>query len=123
MQLELHEHEVPELDEALARASRLAFGPPTAGLEATVEEHFRVGAAGAGAADRPEVVRRREAHDPLGGQAQPLPGRDRDLVLPQPEHRVAGEHTDPEAVEVDLQVLEDELPRELDRAVFEVWAE
>jgi hypothetical protein len=47
----------------------------------------------------------------------------RDLVLAQPELRVAGEDADPEPFGIELQVLEHELPRELDRALLEVLAE
>src|SRR5581483_4946635 len=66
---------------------------------------------------------RRQTNDPFRGQAEPLPRLDGDLVLAQAERRNAGEDADPEAVEVDLHVVEDELPRELYRAVLEVLAE
>ena len=47
----------------------------------------------------------------------------RDLVLAEPELGVAGEDGDPEPLGVELQVLEHELPGELDRALLEVLAE
>ena len=55
--------------------------------------------------------------------ADPLPELDRDLVGPELELRVAGVHRDPDAVPVELHVLQDELRRELDRAFLEVLAE
>src|ERR671922_2718528 len=102
---------------------RCAFVATAADAFAPVEEDLRVGAAGPGAADRPEVVRPREAHDPLRRHADPLPEVDRDLVLAEPELRVAGEHAHPEPVPVEPHVIADELGRELDRAVLEVLAE
>ena len=47
----------------------------------------------------------------------------RDLVLAEPELGIAGEHTHPEALGIELQVLEDELPGEVDRPFLEVLAE
>ena len=123
VQLELHEDEVPELEEAVALAARRALRPAAADLLAPVEEHLRVRPARPRAADRPEVVRAREPHDPLGRHAHRLPGPHRDLVLAEPELRVAREDGDPDPVEVELHVLEHELPGELDRAVLEVLAE
>ena len=64
-----------------------------------------------------------EPDDPLGGHALGLPEANRLLVLAEPELRVAGEDRHPELVRVDLHVVEDELPREVDRAFLEVLAE
>src|SRR2546423_11112907 len=47
----------------------------------------------------------------------------RDLVLAEPELRVAGEDAAPDPVRVELHVLEDELPGEVDRAFLEVLPE
>ena len=47
----------------------------------------------------------------------------RDLVLAEPQLRIAGKHTHPETLGIELQVLEDELPGEVDRAFLEVLAE
>ena len=52
-----------------------------------------------------------------------LPEADRVLVLAEPELGIAGEDGHPELVRVDLQVVEDELPGEVDRAFLEVLAE
>ena len=124
MQLELHEDEVPELEEALAaRAARLAVGLAAAVLDAPVVVHLRVGAARAGTADRPEVLGPRQEHDPLGRLADLAPVVVRNLVLAEPQLRIAGEDAHPEALGIELQVLEDELPGEVDRAFLEVLAE
>ena len=61
---ELHEHQVPDFDEAVAvlvGAARRAAGD----MFAVVIEDFRTRAAGAGVAHGPEVVRRRDAEDLL----------------------------------------------------------
>ena len=124
MQLELHEDEVPELEEALAAgAARLAVGLTAAVLDAPVVVHLGVRAARPRAADRPEVFRRGQQDDPLDRLADLLPLVVRDLVLAEPQLRVAREDADPEAFGIELQVIEDELPREIDRALFEVLAE
>ena len=123
VQLELHEDEVPELEEALALAAGSALGPPAADILAPVVEHLRVGPARPWPADRPEVVGPRQPRDALGRHALPLPVLDRDLVLAEPELRVACEDTAPDPVRVELHVLEHELPGEVDRALLEVLAE
>ena len=57
MQLELHEHEVPELEEPLAtRAARTAVRLAAAVLLTPVVVHLGVGTARSGAADGPEVL-------------------------------------------------------------------
>ena len=123
MQLVLHEDEVPEFEEAFALAARCAGRAAAADLLAAVVEELGVRPAGARAADRPEVVRAVEADDPLRGQAFRLPETDGFSVLAEPELRIAGEDRDPELVRVDLHVVEDELPREVDRPILEVLAE
>ena len=66
--LELHEHEVPDLDEPVAvgvgRAGRTAGD-----MVAVIEEDLGARAAGAGVAHRPEIVAGRDADDALVGQA------------------------------------------------------
>ena len=52
----LGEHEVPELEEAVAVAAGSAIGTPAAELLALVEVDLGAGAAGAGGAGGPEVV-------------------------------------------------------------------
>src|SRR5438067_807894 len=124
MQLELHEDEIPELQKTFAAsAARFAIGLSAAVLHATVVVHLRVGTAGSGAADGPEVLGRRQQDDALRRLSDPLPLSQRDLVLPEPELRVPGEDADPKHLRIELQMVEDELPGELDRAVLEVLAE
>src|SRR5262249_6185597 len=101
VELELHEDEVPELDEALApRAAGFAVRLAAAVLDAAVVVHLRVRPARARAADRPEVLLPWEEDDPLHRLADLLPLPEGDLVLPEPELRIAGEHGDPEPLGV-----------------------
>jgi hypothetical protein len=79
--LELHEDEVPDLDEPVAvlvrRARRAArdLGP-------VVVEDLRAGAAGTGRTHHPEIVGGGDADDPLVGEAGDLlPDRGRLLVV------------------------------------------
>ena len=66
--LELHEHEVPDLDEAVAILIRAAGG--TAGdVGAVVVEDLGAGTAGAGIAHAPEIVGGGDADDAVVGQA------------------------------------------------------
>ena len=123
VELELHEDEVPELEVPLARAARRALRSPAAERLAAVVEELGVGPARPGAADRPEVVGAVEADDALGRHPDLLPEPHRLFVLAEPELRVAREDRHPEEIGVDLHVVEDELPGEVDRAVFEVLTE
>ena len=99
------------------RAVRLA----AAVLLAPVVVDLRVGPARPGAADRPEVLRASAAATiRSGGMPDLLPER---RSRPRPrraELRIAGEDGHPDPVRVELHVLGDELPGELDRAVLEV---
>src|SRR3546814_12844797 len=60
--LKLHEDEVPDLDEAIAVLLRAAGGA-AGDVRAVVVEYLRAGAAGAGVAHRPELVRGGDADD------------------------------------------------------------
>ena len=112
--VELHEDEVPDLDEAVAAAVLGATLVPV-GL-ALVEEDLRVGAAGAGVAHGPEVVLVAHALDPLGAQA--------DLVDPDLLGLVVGVvDGDPEAVAVVAEHLGEQLPGHRDGVVLEVVTE
>ena len=99
-EVELHEDEVPELEEAVALAAGRAVGPVAALLGAAVVVELRAGPARAGRAGLPEVLRARKARDALGRDADALPG-DGDRVLSQAELRVAREHGRPEAIPVE----------------------
>ena len=112
--VELHEDEVPDLDEALV-AAVLGTAVVPVGL-ALVDEDLRVGAAGAGVAHGPEVVLVAHALDALGPHA--------DLVDPDLLGLVvAVVHGDPEAVAVEAEDLGEELPGHRDGVVLEVVAE
>ncbi len=113
--LELHEHQVPDLDEAVA------FGLGGAGRAAwdvrtVVVKNLRAGAAGAELAHLPEIVRAGDADNFTLGQPCDL--------LPQPERLVVlGEDADYEPIDRQAELLGDEIPRKLDRAILEVIAE
>ena len=113
--LELHEDQIPDLDEAVAilvrRARRAARD-----VVAVIVEDLRARAAGAGVAHGPEIVRRRDADDALVGQAGDL--------LPQAEGLVVvGIDGDGQPLLGQAELLGDEVPGELDGAVLEVVAE
>ena len=124
MQLELHEDEVPEFEETLAaRATRLAVGLTASVLGPPVVVHLGVGAARPRTAHGPEVLGAREEDDALGRLSHLHPVPVRDFVLAEAELGIPGEDADPETLGIELQMLEHELPRELDRALLEVLAE
>ena len=113
--LELHEHQVPDLDVAVAvlvGAARRAAGD----LGAMVVEDLGAGAAGTGVAHRPEVRLLAQAHAALGGHADLL---DPDLLGLE----VVLEHRDPELLARQREHSGQELPGEADRVVLEVVAE
>ncbi len=124
VQLVLHEDEVPELEEAVAaRARRGACRVAAAVLLAPVPVDLRVRAARPRSADRPEVLRARQADDALTRHPDPLPELDRGLVLTQAELRIAGVHRHPDPRPVQPEPVLHERGRVLDRAVLEVLAE
>ncbi len=124
MELVLHEHEVPELEEPLAaRATRLAVGVAAAGGFAPVVVDLGVRPARSRPADGPEVLGRRQRRDPLRRDSDLLPEVDRNLVGAELQLRVAGVDAHPDPLPVELEAVADELGRELDRPVLEVLAE
>ena len=82
----LHEHEVPELDEAVAVAVGPAVGPAAAELGPAVVVQLRARAARADRPGLPEVVAA-EPHDPLRRHAHLEPELDRLLVGRRPSRR------------------------------------
>ena len=72
-EVELHEDEVPELEVAVAFATRSAGGKAAAVRFAAVEEQLRVRPAGAGLRRLPEVLGARERDDPFARDADPKP--------------------------------------------------
>ena len=121
----LHEHEVPELEEAIAVAAGLAAvgasGAATAMLGAAVVVELAARAARSGRTGLPEVVLAAEADDALGGHALGEPQLARLVVTG--DLVVAGEDRDPHLVGVHLPRATDERPRKLDGAGLEVVAE
>src|SRR6185437_5516267 len=113
--LELHEDEVPDLDEAVAVLVRRARG--TAGdVRAVVVEDFRARAAGANLAHGPEIVG--------GADTDDLRFRQTGDAAPELERiLVFGIDRDQQAVLGQTEILGDQRPGELDRAVLEVIAE
>ena len=113
MLLELHEDQVPELDEALiAAVGRSAVGPELGSL---VPEDLRTGTAGPGVGHTPVVVLV-EPLDALGGHA--------DLVAPDGLGLVVADvHGDPDALGVEAQARGDEVPGEGAGVRLEVVAE
>ncbi len=124
VKLVLHEHEVPELEKALAPdAARQALGRAAPGLRPPVVVDLGVRAAGPGATHRPEVLGRRQRHDSLRRHADLFPEVDRHLVWAELQVGVACMDAHPDAVPVEPQPLANELRRQLDRARLEVLPE
>ena len=118
----LHEHEVPELDEAVAVAVGPAVGPAAAELGAAVVVELGARPARPDRAGLPEVVAA-EPQDPLRRHADAQPQLDRLLVG---RHlRVAAVDGRPQPVGVEPEAVGrgDELPRLLDRELLEVVAD
>src|SRR5690606_35535781 len=113
--LELNEHQVPNLDPAVAIRVRRA-GRAAGDLVAVVEEDLGARAARAGVAHRPEIVRAGDAGDAALGQTRDL--------LPQLEGLVVvnvdGGH---QPVGRDAELAGDKGPGQLDRLLLEVVAE
>ena len=95
--------------------SGLPGGPPGMPLAVVVED-LRARPARAGVAHRPEIVRGRDADDPVVGQARDL--------LPVARRLVVGvEHRDQQLVLGQAVVLGQQVPGQLDRAFLEIVAE
>jgi hypothetical protein len=120
VEVELHEDEVPEFEEAVAVTAGRAVGAAAAVLGAPVEVELGARPARPRRACLPEVLRPRQIDDTVGRNPDPLPPRDRDLVAAEPELGVAGEHGRPELLDREPEPVGDELPREVDRPVLEV---
>ena len=113
--LELHEHEIPDFDEAVAV---LLGGTRRAApdLVAVIVEDFRARTAGAGVAHLPEIVGTGDADDAQLRQAcDLLPEIERLVVVDIDGRR--------QLVLRQAELLRDEFPGEFDRAILEVVAE
>ena len=113
--LVLHEHEVPEFQEAVAVLVGAA-GRPARDLVALVEEDLRAGPARPRVAHRPEIIARGDADDLVVGEAcDLLPGAIGLLVVV-----VDGDH---ETLGLEAEIPGDELPGQRDGQLLEVVAE
>ncbi len=113
--LVLHEHEIPDLDEAVAFGIRRA-GRTARNLVAVVVENFRARSARTGIAHGPEIVR--------AGNAQDLAIRQPRDLLPKLERVVIVDiDRDQQPILGKREILRDECPGELDRLLLEVVAE
>ena len=119
--VELHEHEVPVLQEALVVAAREIVR--LAELDAAIEIQLRARAARTRRPDLPEVLRARALHDPLARNANLEPCLDRLLVGPEAELVIAGENRDPDILLAEPEALERQLPGVTHRLALEVVAE
>ena len=113
--VELHEDEVPDLDDVVALAVDQLAPPRRQRVGTAVEVDLGAGAAGAGLAHRPEVVPVAEAQDAVGRRPHRLPQPGRVVVV--------GVDREPEPVQRQPVDVDHELPRELNGLAFEVVAE
>ena len=111
----LHEHQVPDLDEAVTVLVRAA-GRSAGNMIAVIPEDFRAGATGAGIAHRPEIVVGGDADDLVIGQAGDL--------LPQIGRLVVGViDGDAQAGRVQPPFAGQQIPGQGDGAFLEIIAE
>src|SRR5262249_54443676 len=112
--LELHEHQIPDLDEAVAFGIRRA-GRTAGNVRPVVVEDFRARTAGPEIAHLPEIVGAGDADDLAVGQpGDLLPLSDGDVVID-----VDGDY---QAVGWQDEFLGDQIPGELDGAILEIIA-
>ena len=113
--LELHEDEIPDLDEAVAvgvgRTRR-----PARDMIAVIVENLRARAARAGVAHRPEIVAGGDADDPALGQAGDFPPEPKGVVVVVIDR-------DRQAVFRHAEIPRQQVPGILDRLLLEVVAE
>jgi hypothetical protein len=117
--LELHEHQVPDLEPALPR-SRVGVGQARRAVHVVVDLGAR--AARADVAGRPEVVLLAQADDAVVAEAGDLAPQRAGLVVGA-ELALAAEHRDHQAVRVEAIDAGQELPGPGDRVGLEVVAE
>ena len=113
--LVLHEHEIPEFQEAVAVRIGTARGAAR-DLVALVEEDLRAGSARARVTRRPEIV--------AGGDTDDLVVREARHLLPDAVGvLIVMVDGDQQTLGIERVVLGDELPRQRDRPLLEVVAE
>ena len=113
--LELHEDEIPDLDEAVAVCVRRA-GRTARNVVPVIVENLRARPAGAGVAHRPEIVAGRDADDPRLRQAGDLAPQVERLVIVV----IDG---DGELLRRQAEIARQQVPGEFDRVVLEIVAE
>ena len=119
----LHEHQVPDLDIAVAVLFRGA-GRTTPDIRAMVVEDLGTGTTGTGVAHGPEVVALVKLAARLVADAGETIGIDADLLQPHVRGLVVVFiHRDPEFPGRQLQGLGQEFPGEADRLALEIVAE
>jgi hypothetical protein len=119
--IELHEHEVPVLEETLVVAAREIVR--LAELEAAIEVQLRARPARTGWAGLPEVLRSRALDDPLARDADLEPRLDGVVIRTQPELIIAAEHGDPDFLRRESVALGRQFPGEPCRLALEVVTE
>ncbi len=119
--VELHEDQIPVLEEALVVAARQVVG--LAERHATVEVQLGARPARASRTGLPEVLRARALDDALARHADLEPRLDRLLVGSEPELVVAAEHRDPDVAGREAEALSRQLPGEARGLALEVVAE
>src|SRR5262249_39732635 len=112
--LELHEYQIPDLDEAVAFGIRRA-GRAAGNVRPVVVEDFRARTAGPEIAHLPEIVGAGDADDLAVGQpGDLLPQIERDVVIDiDSDHQAVGRQAE---------LLGDQIPGELDGAILEIVA-
>ena len=118
---QLHEHQVPVLEEALGVVARPVL--LAAEVEAAVEVELRAGPAGTGRPRLPEVVVTPQQDDAVIRHADGPPARDGLVIGPDAELLIAAEHRHPDLLRVEAEALGRQLPRGIDGALLEVVAE
>src|SRR5262249_46677334 len=116
--VELHEHEVPVLEEALVLAARQVVGPAV--LEAPVQMQLRARTTRTGRSHLPEVLLAWALDDALARDADLHPCLNRVLIGTDPQLLVACEHRDPDVPLGEPETLSRQLPRELGCLALEV---
>ena len=114
--VELHEHQIPDLEPAPAAASGIALRVRAARIAAEIDVDLGARTAGARLAHRPEVLGLVETDHLVGRQADALAPEIVRLV-------VLAEHRNHEPFGSDAEILRHELPGVLDRFALEVVAE
>ncbi len=113
--LELHEHQVPDLDETVALGIGRA-GRSARNMRPVIVENFRARSAGPELPHLPEIVGACDAQNPALGQARDF--------LPQVERLVVvDEHRHQQSIGGQPELPGDEVPGELDGTILEIVAE